>query len=149
MRIDLVNSCPVGQRGSLLCLAHGPSLFEHLAVCESQLATPLAYSYVTDRPWTTSRKKPGAEANLMSLKIMVVDDEPLSLQLIRSLAAPSGHPVLTFGDSQEAREPATKQRFDVSFVGKPMRQLDGLELARRVRTSQPNRQATSLMLSRT
>jgi len=32
----------------------------------------------------------------MSLKIMVVDDEPLSLQLIRSLAAPSGHTVLTF-----------------------------------------------------
>ena len=66
----------------------------------------------------------------MSLKIMVVDDEPLSLQLIRSLAAPSGHTVLTFGDSQEAGERAEKQRFDVSFVGMRMPQLDGLELAR-------------------
>ncbi len=34
----------------------------------------------------------------MSLKIMVVDDEPLSLKLIRSLAAPCGHTVLTFDE---------------------------------------------------
>jgi len=85
----------------------------------------------------------------MSLKIMVVDDEPLSLQLIRSLAAPSGHTVLTFEDSQEAGERAEKQRFDVTFVGMRMPQLDGLELARRIRNSQPNRDTTIVMLSAT
>jgi CheY-like chemotaxis protein len=85
----------------------------------------------------------------MSLKIMVVDDEPLSLQLIRSLAAPSGHTVLTFGDSQEAGERAEKQRFDVSFVGMHMPQLDGLELARRIRNSEHNRETTIVMLSPT
>src|SRR5260370_3270452 len=80
---------------------------------------------------------------------MVVDEEPLSLQLIRSLAAPSGHTVLTFEDSQEAGERAEKQRFDVSFVGMRMPQLDGLELARRIRNSQPNRETTIVMLSAT
>jgi len=85
----------------------------------------------------------------MSLKIMVVDDEPLSLQLIRSLAAPSGHTVLTFEDSQEAGERAEKQRFDVTFVGMRMPQLEGLELARRIRNSQPNRETTIAMLSAT
>ena len=85
----------------------------------------------------------------MSLKIMVVDDEPLSLKLIRSLAAPSGHTVLTFDDSQEAGQRAETQRFDVTFVGMRMPQLDGLELARRIRNSELNREATIVMLSAT
>ncbi|HYW99813.1 MAG TPA: response regulator [Candidatus Elarobacter sp.] len=83
----------------------------------------------------------------MSLKIMVVDDEPLSLKLIRSLATPLGHTVLTFDDSQEAGQRAEQQRFDLTFVGMHVPQLDGLELARRIRNSQPNREATIVMLS--
>jgi len=83
----------------------------------------------------------------MSLKIMVVDDEPVSLKLIRSLAAPLGHTVLTFEDSQEAGRRAEQQRFDLTFVGMRAPQLDGLQLARRIRNSQPNREATIVMLS--
>jgi CheY-like chemotaxis protein len=85
----------------------------------------------------------------MSLKIMVVDDEPLSLKLIRSLAAPSGHTVLTFEDSQEAGQRAENQRFDVTFVAMRTPQLDGLELARRIRNAPLNREATIVMLSAT
>lgn len=85
----------------------------------------------------------------MSLKIMVVDDEPGSLTMMRSLAAPFGHTVLTFEGSQQAGERAQKQRFDVAFVGKRMPQLDGLELTRRIRNSQPNRETTIVMLSAT
>jgi CheY-like chemotaxis protein len=85
----------------------------------------------------------------MSLKIMVVDDEPLSQQLIRSLAAPSGHTVLTFEDSQQAGQRAETQRFDVTFVGMRAPQLDGLELARRIRNSPLNLETTIVMLSAT
>jgi CheY-like chemotaxis protein len=81
----------------------------------------------------------------MSLKIMVVDDEPSSLKLMRPLAAPLGHTVLTFDDSQKAAERAEKQRFDVVFVGMPQR--DGLALVRRIRNSQTNRKATIVLLS--
>ena len=83
----------------------------------------------------------------MSLKIMVVDDEPLSPRLIRSLAAPLGHTVLTFHDSKEALERAGKMRFDVVFVG--MFEPDGLKLVSRIRNSQPNREATIVMLCTT
>jgi CheY-like chemotaxis protein len=81
----------------------------------------------------------------VSLKIMVVDDEPLNMKLIRPLAAPLGHTVLTFDDSQDVGERAEKQRFDVVFLG--MSRPDGLELVRRIRNSQPNREATIVMLS--
>ena len=45
----------------------------------------------------------------MSLKIMVVDAEPLSLKVMRSVAVPLGHTVLTLDDSQEANQLAEKQ----------------------------------------
>jgi len=83
----------------------------------------------------------------MSLKIMVVDDEPVSLKLVRALALPMGHTVLTFDDGEEASQRAEKQRFDVAFVGMP--QADGLELARRIRSSPPNRETTIVMLNTT
>jgi len=85
----------------------------------------------------------------MSLKIMVVDEEPTSLKLLRSLAAPLGHTVLTFEDSLEAGQRAEQQRFDVAFVSMRMPALDGLELARRIRNSEPNRETTIVMLSAT
>lgn len=79
---------------------------------------------------------------------MVVDDEPGSLTMMRSLAAPFGR-TLTFEGSQQAGERAQKQRFDVAFVGMRMPQLDGPELTRRIRSSQPNRETTIVMLSAT
>lgn len=85
----------------------------------------------------------------MSLKIMVVDDEPGSAKLMRSLAAPLDHTVLTFEDSQEAGRRAEEQRFDVVFVGMRAPQMSGIELARRVRNSQPNRETAIVMLSST
>jgi len=85
----------------------------------------------------------------MSLKIMVVDDEPQSMKLMRSLAAPLDHTVVTFEDRREAGQRAEKQRFDVAFLGMRLPQLDGLELARQIRSSEPNREATIVMLSAT
>ena len=85
----------------------------------------------------------------MSLKIMVVDDEPMSLKLMRSLAAPLGHTVLAFEDNEEAGQRAEQQRFDVAFLGMRMPQLGGLELARRIRNSELNRETTIVMLNAT
>jgi CheY-like chemotaxis protein len=81
----------------------------------------------------------------MSLKIMVVDAEPLSLKVMRTLAVPLGHTVLTLEDSKGADQQAEKQRFDVVFVGMP--QPDGLALARRIRSSELNSEATIVMLN--
>ena len=85
----------------------------------------------------------------MPLKIMVVDDEPKTTQLMRSLATPLGHTVMPFGDYQTAGQKGETQRFDVAFVGMRLPKLGGLELARRIRNSQPNRETTIVMLSAT
>lgn len=85
----------------------------------------------------------------MPLKIMVVDDEAKTTQLMRSLATPLGHTVMPFGDYQTAGHKGETQRFDVAFVGMRLPELGGLELARRIRNSQPNRETTIVMLSAT
>jgi CheY-like chemotaxis protein len=81
----------------------------------------------------------------MSLKIMVVDDEPLSLKVMRSLAVPLGHKVVTLDNSQEANQQAEKQRFDVVFVGMP--RSDGFELAQLIQAARPVSETTIVMLS--
>jgi CheY-like chemotaxis protein len=85
----------------------------------------------------------------MSLKIMVADDEALSLKVMRSLTASLGHTVLTFEDRQQAAERAEKQRFDVVFLGMHLPELEGLELARRIRNSPTNHETTIVMLNDT
>jgi CheY-like chemotaxis protein len=85
----------------------------------------------------------------MSLKILVVDDEPVSLKTMRTLTASLGHTVLGFSDLQEAGERAEKQRFDVAFLGMSMPELHGLELARRIRNSETNRETAIVMLNTT
>jgi len=85
----------------------------------------------------------------MPLNIMVVDEEPVSLQLMRSLTDPLDHTVLTLQSGQEAAQRAEQQRFDVVFVGMGVPELGGLELARRIRSSKHNRDAAIVMLSNT
>jgi CheY-like chemotaxis protein len=85
----------------------------------------------------------------MSLKIMVVDNEPITLKSMRSVAAPLGYEILTLDDSRKAAERAEKQRFDVVFVEMSMPHVDGLELTRRIRNSQLNRETAIVMFSAT
>lgn len=85
----------------------------------------------------------------MSLKILIVDDDPASLRVMRSLIVSLGHTVLTFEDKLEAEERAECQRFDVVFLGMRMPELHGLEVARFVRNTEMNRETTIVMLNAT
>jgi len=85
----------------------------------------------------------------MPLKIMVVDDEPKIPSLLRSMAGLLHHAVLPLEDYQVARQKGETQRFDVVFVGMRLPDLDGIDLARRIRNSRLNREALIIMLSST
>jgi CheY-like chemotaxis protein len=100
-------------------------------------------------PWAAPREEQITEARLMSLKIMVADDEAKTAQLMRSLATPLGHTVLPFGDYQAAGQKGETQRFDVAFVGMRLPEPGGLELAHRIRNSKVNRETIIVMLSAT
>lgn len=83
----------------------------------------------------------------MPLQVMVVDDEPSILRLLKELLAPAGFEATLFSDSREAAETVRKQKFDAVFVDAKMPHLDGFELVRRVRTSPSNSLAPVVMLT--
>lgn len=83
----------------------------------------------------------------MSLKIMVVDDEPEALKLMKAVVAPLGHEVLTLEDSREAAERVEKQKFDVVFVDFRMPHLDGFALSQRIRDSRANSETAIVMIT--
>jgi CheY-like chemotaxis protein len=105
--------------------------------------------YLTGCSSRIPKEEQSSEAKIMSLKIIVVDDEPASLQLVRSLAAPMEHVVLPFEDYHAAGEKVETQRFDVVFAGMRMPDPAGLDLVRQVRMSEANREAAIVMLSTT
>jgi CheY-like chemotaxis protein len=83
----------------------------------------------------------------MSLKLMVVDDEPRSSALMRSVAAPLGYLVQPFEDYELAAKKGEAQAFDAIFVGMAASEPTGLELVRRLRRSEPNRGSVLVILS--
>jgi CheY-like chemotaxis protein len=83
----------------------------------------------------------------MSLKIMVVDDEPASAKLVRALCAPLGSTVLTFDDFGAAGQRAEMQRFDLVLVGARFPELLGFDLVRQIRNSSPNGETIIAVLS--
>jgi two-component system, OmpR family, response regulator MtrA len=85
----------------------------------------------------------------MSLRIMVVDDEPKSAQLMSAVATPLGHMVLPVADYATAEQKGQTQRINAAFVGLRLPESDGLEVARQIRNSQLNHNAIIVMLSAT
>ncbi|HEV2350216.1 MAG TPA: response regulator [Terriglobia bacterium] len=83
----------------------------------------------------------------MSLKIMVVDDEPKILEIIKAFVDPLGCEVSTFQDSRDAAKTITRQKFDGIFVDANMPYLDGFELTQCIRESPSNSKAPVVMLT--
>jgi CheY-like chemotaxis protein len=83
----------------------------------------------------------------MSLKILVVDDEPTVLKLIKSIVEPLGYEVLGLADSRQAACRLESERFDGVVFDIRMPHLDGYELARRARASPLNGGAPVVMIT--
>lgn len=83
----------------------------------------------------------------MSLKILVVDDEPEVCKLLKSLLEPLGIETLALTDSREAVRRVKSEKFDGIVVDARMPNVDGFELSRHVRTHPMNREAPIVMIT--
>jgi CheY-like chemotaxis protein len=85
--------------------------------------------------------------NQMSIKVLVVDDEPPILALVKSILEPLGCVVLTMSDSRQAAQLIDKQKVDGIFLDGGMPYLDGFQLTERIRKSNSNRQVPIVLLT--
>lgn len=67
-------------------------------------------------------------------KILVVDDEADSLEIIRLILENEGYKVQTASDGQEALSKASQQKPDLIFLDVKMPELDGYEVCRRLKS---------------
>ncbi len=83
----------------------------------------------------------------MTMKVMVVDDEPPILDLMKAILEPLGCEVLTKADSREAAIVADKQKLDGIFLDVRMPHLDGFQLTEKIRQSNSNKRVPIVMLT--
>ena len=83
----------------------------------------------------------------MSLKILVVDNEPAVLHTIKGLIESLGYEVLALTDSREAAERVNHQKFAGVFVDAKMPGMDGPALVRRIRSSPTNNSVPVFMMT--
>lgn len=74
----------------------------------------------------------------MPLKILVVEDDLATLELMREVLASFGVVVRALHDSQEAAAVVQGEKFDGIFLDLLMPAVDGFELARQIRRSRMN-----------
>jgi DNA-binding response OmpR family regulator len=83
----------------------------------------------------------------MALTVMVVDDDPVTLALIKTTLERLETRVLTFEDSRKAAQQIGVERFDLFIVDARMPDMDGFELTRRIRSSSHNSKVPVVMLT--
>jgi CheY-like chemotaxis protein len=79
--------------------------------------------------------------------ILIVDDNPVNLKLIRILLAGEGYDVHTAGDAEEATRVLREQRPQMILMDIQLPGIDGLELTRRLKSDPATRDITILGLT--
>lgn len=81
------------------------------------------------------------------MKVMVVDDQPEILGLIKAMIEPLGCEVLALTDSREAAVRVETQHFDAVFLDVGMPYINGIELTKSVRSSSLNSKVPIVLLT--
>jgi diguanylate cyclase (GGDEF)-like protein len=88
--------------------------------------------------------KPPADT---SMRILAVDDDPVSLKLLVSHLKKAGHKVFTARDGKEALAVALEQDPQMVITDWMMPEIDGLELCKRLRSTEAGRNLYILILT--
>ena len=83
----------------------------------------------------------------MAIKILVVDDEPPILELLKTMLESLGCEVVASEDGRDAARLVGTRKFDGIFLDARMPHVDGFQLTEEVRRSPSNRSAPVVMIT--
>jgi PAS domain S-box-containing protein len=79
--------------------------------------------------------------------ILVVDDQPQSIELIEAYLIPQGHGIIAAANGEEALEKLSENHIDLMLLDVMMPGMDGFEVIRRVRQDTAHRLLPIILLS--
>lgn len=78
-------------------------------------------------------------------RILLVEDEPRNIALMRAILIPRGYDVVVAETSSAARRHLAEDRFDLVLLDRHLPDGDGLDIAREMR-AQPERQTLPIVM---
>lgn len=70
-------------------------------------------------------------------KVLVIDDDPVVGKSFDRVLSPKGYAVISAASGADALEKLAKEDYDVVFTDIKMPEMDGIEVARRIKASRP------------
>ena len=84
---------------------------------------------------------------MASLKLLIVEDDIASLELMAEVFTSLKAEVCPVSDSEIAADMVTREKFDGIFLDMEMPKMNGFDLARRIRQSSWNRSAPIIIVT--
>jgi len=81
------------------------------------------------------------------MKILIVEDDPVSQKLLEKIAGREGYEVILANNGQSAWETVKKERVDMVITDWMMPEMDGLELCRKIRHADLSRYVYVIILT--
>lgn len=83
----------------------------------------------------------------MGARVLVVEDDPQNLYLVKYLLERAGHEVMVAHDGEEGVEKALAERPDIILMDMLLPKLDGYEATRRIKSEESTRDTTVVALT--
>jgi len=84
---------------------------------------------------------------MRGLKVMIVDDNPMNVELLAETLASSGLDICTFLRPQDALNTLLNEKFDLFLLDIMMPEISGFDLATRIKNCEINRDAPVIFIS--
>ncbi len=81
------------------------------------------------------------------MEVLIVDDEKITLRLLSRIVSSQGHTPTTFSNPVEALQAYKEFHFPIALVNWMMPEMTGIELTRKIRDIEQNRETIILIVS--